>query len=188
MTFTLEVAWNFKSLAKYKNNPANGIGGCVSFLLKVKCFIRHCGSQLDNTDCCTCHKRLVTSCSPAQLIEGTSSAALLLLACFRKSSPSLRSKPNLRKRRGKRKEKKIIILFSNARSFKNEIFNGNDAMKLPNLVGRDSSVGRASDWKARRSTQWHGFESPRVTCQCRLSYGARTAPVFNRMHQHLRAR
>ena len=103
MTFTLEVALNFKSLAKSKNNPANGIGGCVALLLKVKCFIRHCGSQLDNTDCCTCHRRLVTSCNSAQLIEGISSAALLLLACFRKSSPSLRSKTNLRRRRRRRK-------------------------------------------------------------------------------------
>ena len=30
--------------------------------------------------------------------------------------------------------------------------------------------------------------SPRVNFQCRLSYGARTAPVCNRMHRHLCAR
>ena len=27
--------------------------------------------------------------------------------------------------------------------------------------------------------------SPRVNCQCRLSYGVRTAPAYSRMHQHL---
>ena len=30
--------------------------------------------------------------------------------------------------------------------------------------------------------------SPRVNFQCRLSYGVRTVPVCNRMHQHLRGR
>ena len=30
--------------------------------------------------------------------------------------------------------------------------------------------------------------SPRVNFHCRLCYGVRTAPLSNRMHQHLRAR
>ena len=30
--------------------------------------------------------------------------------------------------------------------------------------------------------------SPRLSCQCRLSYGVCTAPVCSRMHQHLCAR
>ena len=50
--------------------------------------------------------------------------------------------------------------------------------------GRDGSVGRASDTKARHNTDvgsspWcsEGFPPPRVNFQCRLSYGVCTDPV-----------
>ena len=62
--------------------------------------------------------------------------------------------------------------------------------------GGGSSVGRTSDWKARPNTDTGSsprrgkgfFVSPRVSFQCRLSYGVRTVLVCNRMHQHLCAR
>ena len=50
--------------------------------------------------------------------------------------------------------------------------------------GRDGSVGRVSDWKARHNTDvgsslWcsEGFPPPRVHFQCRLSYNVSTDPV-----------
>ena len=59
----------------------------------------------------------------------------------------------------------------------------------------DSSAGRPSDQKARCNTDVQvrvpGVArdfSPRVSFQCRLSHGVCTAPVCNRMHQHLCAR
>ena len=56
----------------------------------------------------------------------------------------------------------------------------------------DSSAGRPSDRKARCNTDVQvrvpsvarDF-SPRASFQCRLSHGVCTAPVCNRMHQHL---
>ena len=50
-------------------------------------------------------------------------------------------------------------------------------------------MGRESDRKARRNTDagsspHSGMFLP-VSYQCRPSYGVRTAPVCNRMHQHL---
>ena len=59
----------------------------------------------------------------------------------------------------------------------------------------DSSAGRPSDWKARCNTDVQvrvpGVArdfSPTASFQCRLSHGVCTAPVCNRMHQHLCAR
>ena len=56
----------------------------------------------------------------------------------------------------------------------------------------DSSAGRPSDWKARCNTDVQvrvpGVArdfSPTASFQCRLSHGVCTAPVCNRMHQHL---
>ena len=59
---------------------------------------------------------------------------------------------------------------------------------------RDSRVGTASHWKARRNTHagsnlrcGEDF-SPKVRFQCRRCYGVCPAPVCSRVHQHLCAR
>ena len=63
------------------------------------------------------------------------------------------------------------------------------------LTGARIAKLRASGWKASSSTKagsspqcGKGYFSQSQLFQCRLSYGVRTAPVCNRMHQQLCAR